>query len=106
MTVPKCLVSSDSIPIRNWPLFQAAGSWQDKLIQTGVIYAMKKSLFFPMFVIVLLSACAGQSAREAPYHDPVNSARIRLFGKNYARNTFIIAFFQVWTHWKSNSLMA
>jgi filamentous hemagglutinin len=28
------LVSSDSIPIRNWPLFQAAGSWQDKLIES------------------------------------------------------------------------
>jgi hypothetical protein len=43
---------------------------------------MKKSLFFPVLLSVLLSACAGQSARETPYYDPGHSARIRLFGQN------------------------
>jgi hypothetical protein len=43
---------------------------------------IKKSLFSPVLLSVLLFACAGQSVRETSYHDPGHSARIRLFGQN------------------------
>ena len=51
---------------------------------------MKKSFFSSVLVSILLSACAGQSARETSCHDPANSARIRLFGQNQKPGIMIV----------------